>query len=66
VELQSLISNVFYYYFEKIFFRNKTIPIEYNGQGKSGNLSLGPTLLYNAMIYPFTRMVIRGAIWYQG
>ncbi len=22
--------------------------------------------IYNAMIYPFTRMVIYGAIWYQG
>ncbi len=22
--------------------------------------------LYNAMIYPFTRMVIYGTIWYQG
>ena len=22
--------------------------------------------LFNAMIYPFTRMVIYGAIWYQG
>lgn len=22
--------------------------------------------LYNAMIYPFTRMVITGVIWYQG
>jgi len=24
------------------------------------------TDLYNAMIYPFTRIVITGAIWYQG
>ena len=22
--------------------------------------------LFNAMIYPFTRMVIYGSIWYQG
>lgn len=22
--------------------------------------------LFNAMIYPFTRMVVYGAIWYQG
>jgi hypothetical protein len=57
---------VFYYYFEKIIFRNKTIPIEYDGEETSKNLSLGHTLLYNAMIYPFTRMVITGAIWYQG
>jgi sialate O-acetylesterase len=25
-----------------------------------------PTALYNAMIHPFTRLGIRGAIWYQG
>ena len=30
------------------------------------NASLNDTVLYNAMIYPFTRMVIKGAIWYQG
>ncbi len=24
------------------------------------------TNLFNAMIYPFTRTVITGAIWYQG
>jgi hypothetical protein len=27
---------------------------------------LNNTVLYNAMIHPFTRMVIKGAIWYQG
>ncbi len=30
---------------------------------------IGPrnrTDLYNAMIYPFTRIVIYGVIWYQG
>jgi hypothetical protein len=24
------------------------------------------TVLYNSMIYPFTRIVIYGVIWYQG
>lgn len=24
------------------------------------------SVLYNAMIHPFTRMVIKGALWYQG
>ncbi|CAF3920018.1 unnamed protein product, partial [Adineta steineri] len=28
--------------------------------------ALNNSVLYNAMIYPFTRMVIKGVIWYQG
>ncbi len=27
---------------------------------------LNSTVLYNAMIHPFTRMGIKGALWYQG
>jgi hypothetical protein len=27
---------------------------------------LNNSVLYNAMIHPFTRMVIKGALWYQG
>jgi hypothetical protein len=30
------------------------------------SITLNNTVLYNAMIHPFTRMVIKGAIWYQG
>jgi hypothetical protein len=29
-------------------------------------ISLNHSVLYNAMIYPLTRMVIYGVIWYQG
>jgi hypothetical protein len=29
-------------------------------------VSLNASNLYNAMIYPFTRTVIYGVIWYQG
>ncbi len=29
-------------------------------------LAINHSDIYNAMIYPFTRMVIYGAIWYQG
>ncbi len=32
----------------------------------STKLSLDNSNLFNAMIYPFTRMVIYGVIWYQG
>ncbi len=32
----------------------------------SGTVSLNRSNLFNAMIYPFTRTVIYGAIWYQG
>jgi hypothetical protein len=30
------------------------------------SVTLNNSVLYNAMIYPFTRMVIKGTIWYQG
>ncbi len=29
-------------------------------------VTLNNTVIYNAMIHPLTRMVIRGIIWYQG
>ncbi len=30
------------------------------------DIILNNTVLYNAMIHPFTRMTIKGALWYQG
>ncbi len=39
------------------------------GQSYDEYSVMGPrnhTDLYNAMIYPFTRIVVYGAIWYQG
>ena len=30
------------------------------------DVTLNNTVIYNAMIHPLTRMVIRGIIWYQG
>jgi len=30
------------------------------------DLTLNNTVIYNAMIHPLTRLVIRGIIWYQG
>ncbi len=32
----------------------------------SVTVALNPSNLFNAMIYPFTRTVIYGVIWYQG
>ncbi len=39
--------------------------LEPYGQPGFQPISLANSDLYNAMIYPFTRMVIKGAIWYQ-
>jgi hypothetical protein len=46
--------------------RKGTVPLESYGQPGFQPISLENSELYNAMIYPFTRMVITGAIWYQG
>jgi hypothetical protein len=35
-------------------------------QRPSVTVPLNHSNLFNAMIYPFTRMVIYGSIWYQG
>jgi len=45
-----------FHLFSLILYRNGTIPI----------VSLNDSSLFNAMIHPFTRMVIYGVIWYQG
>ena len=39
---------------------------EIHGSTDKVRVQLNSTDLYNAMIYPFTRMVIKGSIWYQG
>lgn len=41
-------------------------PEEMDGSTEKVHAQLNSTNLYNAMIYPFTRMVIKGSIWYQG
>ncbi|CAF1151004.1 unnamed protein product [Adineta ricciae] len=43
--------------------RNSRVTIEEDNQL---DIVLNNTVLYNAMIHPFTRMVIKGALWYQG
>jgi len=40
--------------------------LESYGQTRFQPVSLVNSELYNSMVYPFTRMVITGAIWYQG
>ena len=35
-------------------------------QVRAGPNPSTPTVLWNAMIYPFLNMTIKGAIWYQG
>ena len=30
------------------------------------DVTLNNTVIYNAMIHPLTRLVIRGIVWYQG
>ena len=51
------------YYF--ILNRNKDIAIQPSDE-PSTIVSLNQSSLFNAMMHPFTRMVIYGVIWYQG
>ena len=42
------------------------MPVEEQESSAEVEITLNNTVLYNAMIHPFTRMVIKGALWYQG
>jgi hypothetical protein len=46
-------------------YRHEEIPLQIDNPS-SDVVSLNNSNLFNAMIYPFTRMVVYGAIWYQG
>jgi hypothetical protein len=51
----------------KILYRIDQDPFEDNHQSDfEVGVILNNTVVYNAMIHPLTRMVIRGIIWYQG
>lgn len=41
-------------------------PIPVSTESHAAQISWQPAALYNAMIAPFTRLPIRGVIWYQG
>ena len=45
---------------------SEMVPLQSYNQPLQIRETLNNSNLYNAMIYPFTRMVIYGAIWYQG
>jgi hypothetical protein len=50
-----------------IFYRIQPISSEDDPQSDfEVDLTLNNTVIYNAVIHPLTRMVIRGVIWYQG
>jgi hypothetical protein len=51
--------------FFSVLYRNGGIALKPYGE-PSPTVTLSNSNLYNAMIYPFTRIVIYGAIWYQG
>ncbi len=51
----------------KIFDRTPEVPFENDLQSDfEVDVTLNNTVIYNAMIHPLTRLVIRGVIWYQG
>jgi hypothetical protein len=56
--------NIFIH-FDILIYRNDEVPLQTYGQPPE-IVSLTNSNLFNAMIYPFTRMVVYGAIWYQG
>lgn len=50
-----------------LFERNQPSPVDNENDSKiEVAAGFNNSDLYNAMMYPFTRMVINGAIWYQG
>ncbi len=51
----------------EIFRRSPQIAMENDPQSNTEvDVTLNNTVIYNAMIHPLTRLVIRGIIWYQG
>ncbi len=63
--LQRNFELLFFYYFLFTLYRNEEVAIQPYDE-PSIAVTLNPSNLFNSMIYPFTRMVIYGTIWYQG
>ncbi len=60
-------TDIIYLHAIRILYRIDQGPFEDNHQSDfEVGLIFNNTVLYNAMIHPLTRMVIRGIIWYQG
>jgi sialate O-acetylesterase len=50
-----------------ISYRSGEVTIQpYDGPSATDPIPVNHTVLFNSMIYPFTRIVIYGVIWYQG
>ncbi len=49
-----------------LFYRSGNVAIQSYNEPSVTDLPVNHTGLFNSMIYPFTRMVIYGSIWYQG
>src|SRR4051794_32744933 len=52
-------------FFPSLICRSENVAIQ-PYDGPSVTVPLNHSYLFNAMIYPFTRIVIYGSIWYQG
>ncbi len=56
---------IFLKIFPSILYRSDNIAVQTYDE-PSVTVPLNHSNLFNAMIYPFTRMVVYGSIWYQG
>jgi hypothetical protein len=63
--MKDIMIQIFHFFI--LLCRNKTVAFEsYEQFSEVSDVKLNYSSLYNAMVYPFTRMIIYGVIWYQG
>jgi hypothetical protein len=53
-------------YFLSHSYRTEAVATQSYDEDSIFNVALNYSNLYNSMLYPFTRTVIYGVIWYQG